>query len=359
MTSHKSRMITRRTTLGLLGASSLSVIGQTREAQAQSGSNSSGAEPIDKSYLVSIGGLDQWISIKGEDVRNPALLVVHGGPGEAQWPVAEHYRDWERHFTVVQWDQRGAGHTFGRYGVTTPDITLDRISRDGVELSEHICRALGRKKIILLGHSWGSTVAVTITQRSPSLVAAYVGTGQVGSWKGALNAKFDLALAQARARGDMALVKELEAGGPPDPSDAAKVFAFNDRVYRFWPPSDVEWVKALRANSPKLKKSDPKNFKDFEDGFRFSAERVVPDQMKADLPKTASTIETAFFVIQGQEDIITPTRDASDYFERVNAPHKRLILIPNAGHFAFMTAPGVFLKHLVETVRPIAIARGA
>jgi pimeloyl-ACP methyl ester carboxylesterase len=292
-------------------------------------------------------------------MRNPALLVVHGGPGEAQWPVAEHYRGWEKYFTVVQWDQRGAGHTFGRYGVATPEMTLDRISRDGVELCEHLCRALEKKKIILLGHSWGSTVGVTIAQRGPSRIAAYVGTGQVGSWKGALRAKFDLVLAEARSRGDTALVKELEAGGPPDPGDAAKVFAFNDRVYPFWPPSDVEWVKSLRANAPIIQKSDPKNFKDFEDGFRFSAEQVIPDQIKADLPATASRIETAFFVIQGRDDVITPTRDATDYFQKVEAPYKRLILIPNAGHFAFMTAPGDFLMHLVQTVRPIAIARGA
>ena len=324
----------------------------------ESGANPPGRASIDKSYFVPVGGLDQWISIRGEDVRNPVLLVVHGGPGEAQWPMADHYREWERHFIVVQWDQRGAGHTFGRYGVTTPEMTLDRISRDGVELCEHVCRALDKNKIILLGHSWGSNVAVNMVQQRPALVAAYVGTGQVGSWKGALQAKFDLALAGARSRGDLALVKELEAG-PPDSGDAAKVFAFNDRVYRYWPSSDVEWVKALRANSAKLQKSDPKNFKDFEDGFRFSAERVVPDQMKADLPTTASVIETAFFVIQGQDDIITPTRDATYYFERVKAPYKQLILIANAGHFAFMTAPDVFLKHLVETVRPVAMARGA
>jgi pimeloyl-ACP methyl ester carboxylesterase len=350
--------VTRRTTLGLLGTSSLSIFAQTRASRAQSGASRSG-KPIDSSYFVSIGGLEQWISIRGEDMRNPALLVVHGGPGEAQWPVAEHYRDWERHFTVVQWDQRGAGHTFGRYGVETPDMTLDRISRDGVELSDHICRVLGKKKIIVLGHSWGSNVGVTMIQRAPSLVAAYVGTGQVGSWKGALTAKFNLALAEARSRGDVALVKDLETSGPPDLNDAEKVFAFNDRVYRFWPPSDQEWVKSLRANGSVLRKSDPQNYKDFEDGFRFTARRVIPDQIKTDLPSTASEIETAFFVIQGRDDIITPTKDATEYFQRVKAPHKQLILIPNAGHFAFMTARSEFLNHLVQAVRPIAIARGA
>src|ERR1700760_4780130 len=104
--------------------------------------------PIDETTFVSLGGLDQWISIRGDDRRNPVLLVVHGGPGEAQWPQAAHYLAWEKRFTVVQWDQRGAGHTYGRYGAKTPDMTLDRIANDGVELADYLCRTLGKRKII-------------------------------------------------------------------------------------------------------------------------------------------------------------------------------------------------------------------
>jgi pimeloyl-ACP methyl ester carboxylesterase len=99
----------------------------------------------------------------------------------------------------------------------------------------------------------------------------------------------------------------------------------------------------LRADVPRLKAAYPKDFKDFEEGFRFSVEKAVPDQIATDLLATASRIGTAFFVIQGRDDVITPTKDAVDYFDRVTAPYKKLVLIPNAGHFAFMTAPTAFL----------------
>ena len=95
------------------------------------------ARPIDESHFVPIGGIDQWISIRGENVSNPVLLVVHGGPGEAQWPAAEIYTPWEKAFTLVQWDQRGAGHTFGRYGTQTPQVKLEQIAKDGVELAAY------------------------------------------------------------------------------------------------------------------------------------------------------------------------------------------------------------------------------
>ncbi|MGH7484231.1 MAG: alpha/beta fold hydrolase, partial [bacterium] len=143
------------------------------------GSPSSG---INEAVFVPIGGLDQWLSIRGENRRNPVLLVVHGGPADPQWPQAAKYRPWEKSFTVVQWDQRGAGHTFGRNGEKTPDVNLERITRDGIEVAEYLCRTLGKKKIIVLGHSWGSLVAIQMVQRRPELFAAYVGTGQVASW---------------------------------------------------------------------------------------------------------------------------------------------------------------------------------
>jgi len=316
-------------------------------------------QAIDQTSFVRLGGLDQWINIRGDDSRNPVLLVVHGGPGEAQWPQAAHYLPWEKHFTVVQWDQRGAGHTYGRYGASTPEMTLDRISNDGIELSAYLCRKLGKKKIIVLGHSWGTLVAVTMVQRRPDLFAAYVGTGQVGSWKGALQIKFETVLAKARADHDAATIKQLEASGPPDPNDAEKVFAFNDRIFPLWPPSDVAWIKSLRAGAQALQAAHPKDFKDFQDGFKFSAEKVVPDQIKANLPATATRIDTAFFLIQGRDDLITPTMDALAYFKHVQAPHTQLVLIPHAGHFAFMTSPDAFLNALVDVVRPVAITRGA
>ena len=320
---------------------------------------SSATVGVDQSAFVSIGGIDQWISVKGEDRDNPVLLVVHGGPGEAQWPAAEKYEPWEKAFTVVQWDQRGAGHTYGRYGAQTPDVTLDRIAKDGIEVSDYLCRTLGKKKIVVLGHSWGSIVAVRMVQLRPELFAAYVGTGQVASWKASVNVQFDLLLAKARRDGDSTAVKQLEAIGRPDPADAEQYFAFSKGLHAAMAPADQAWLQSLRTNARALMASDPKDFKNLIDGMDFSAAHVLPDQMASDLPETAGKLDTAIFVIQGEDDVITPSKAAVDYFDRIEAPKKELILIPDAGHFAFMTAPAAFLAALTDKVRPVAIAHGA
>lgn len=316
------------------------------------------AEAIAETAYVPLGGLEQWIDIKGADRANPVILVVHGGPGEAQWPQADKYAPWQKSFTVVQWDQRGASHTYGHSGgENTPDITLKRIAADGVELAAYLCRHLGKKKIIVLGHSFGSIVAISMVQARPDLFAAYVGTGQVESWKASVQSQFDVLLAKARSDKDAAAVKELEAIGTPDPADTHQYFTFSRNLFSAWPKPDQDWVAHLREQAKQH--AGERDFADHRAGQILTGNEVLPDQVATDLVQSARRIGTAFFVIQGQGDVITPTAAARDYFDKVDAPQKEWVTIPGAGHFAFMTHGDAFLAALTDKVRPVAIARGA
>lgn len=312
---------------------------------------------VNQSGFVRIGGIDQWISVTGEDRSDPIILVVHGGPGEAQWPQAARYKPWEKVFTVAQWDQRGAGRTYGRYKSQTPDMNLKQIVSDGIEVAEYLRRTYGKKKIIVLGHSWGSIVAVNMVKRRPDLFAAYVGTGQVASWDASVQAQFNLLLAKARADKDTKSLKMLEAIGKPDPKNAQQYFRFSENLFGVMAPSDQAWLTGLRKTTPASSGISHEDFKNLIDGMKFSSKRLLTDQIATDLPKTASDIKTAFFVIQGRNDVITPTSAAVDYFKQVKAPMKELILI-DGGHFAFMTHGKQFLDALVQSVRPVAISRG-
>src|SRR5262249_15755531 len=136
---------------------------------------------IDEATYVKIGGLEQWITIRGEDRNNPVLLLLHGGPGDAtnHWGYAG-FRNWLKYFTVVQWDQREAGTTFGRTGASAgSSINIQRMVQDGVELAELLSKKLHKDKIVLVGHSWGSIRGVFTAKARPELFYAFVGTGQV------------------------------------------------------------------------------------------------------------------------------------------------------------------------------------
>lgn len=173
---------------------------------------------IDEARYVAIGGIEQWITIRGEDRNNPVLLVLHGGPGDATnpWGYAG-FRSWLKTFTVVQWDQRGAGRTLGKNGPSlAPTITIERMARDGVELAQLLCKSLQKEKIIVVGHSWGSILGVFMVKARPDLFHAFVGTGQVADPARNYAVAYDELLEKATSLGNDRALRELkELGRPP------------------------------------------------------------------------------------------------------------------------------------------------
>ena len=70
---------------------------------------------IDSVEKITLGGIDQWILIRGWNRSNPVVLFLHGGPGA---PLFTYARDvgvearLEQHFVMVYWEQRGTGKSF-------------------------------------------------------------------------------------------------------------------------------------------------------------------------------------------------------------------------------------------------------
>lgn len=65
------------------------------------------AQAVDEEEYVFIGGIDQWVTIRGSDVTKPMILFLHGGPGSVMSPYeGAMYGDWEKDFVLVNWDQR-------------------------------------------------------------------------------------------------------------------------------------------------------------------------------------------------------------------------------------------------------------
>lgn len=311
------------------------------------------ATPIQEARYVTLGGIEQWITIRGADRANPVLLLVHGGPGDAQSALRSIYAVYENDFTIVQWDQRGAGRTYLKNANSPPEP--ERVELDGIELAQYLCSYLTKKKILLLGHSWGSFLAIGMVQRRPELFAAYVGTGQVGSWRANLQAQFDFMLARSRAANDRKKVELMEAIGRPDPTDAKQYFSWWRMRNPYMTPADAKWFEDLKLMIQTNPEFSEDYLKAWGDGMSYSGQTTLSGMLSTELPTTARTIKVPFFVIQGKEDMATPTSVAVQYFNIVQAPKKKLILIEHAGHFALVTHREEFLSALVKDVRPLAL----
>ena len=162
-----------------------------------------------------LGGLDQWVMIRGESVTNPPLILLHGGPGFPEMRLFRHFNGpLEKSFTVVYWEQRGTGKSFD-IKIPTSSMTVERFIADLDELVDAVCKRLGKHKVAIYGHSWGSALGVLYAGRFPGKVAAYVGTGQIGDWPASELSSYEFTLAEAERRGNHRALKQLWAIGKP------------------------------------------------------------------------------------------------------------------------------------------------
>ncbi len=132
-----------------------------------------GFSPINVQEAVEIGGMKQWISLKGDNDRLPVLLFLHGGPGNSAMGYADKFTlELQKYFVVVQWDQRGSGKT-ARINSTDTALTVSLMMKDALEIIRYLCSRFARTKIYLMGHSWGGFLGLQVAATHPELLEAY------------------------------------------------------------------------------------------------------------------------------------------------------------------------------------------
>ena len=313
------------------------------------------ANGIDEARYVPVGGSEHYISIRGEDRANPVILFLHGGPGDATNPWGYlAFRSWLKHFTVVQWDQRGAGRTLGKSGPSVaPTVTIERMTQDGVELADYLRKSLQKDKLILVGHSWGSILGLSMVKARPDGFHAFVGTGQVADQTRNYTVAYDALLKHARALDERTAVEELLAIGPPPYADF-RGFGVQRKWSNLFEHDDlfIAGMVGAAVSAPGYTFAD---IDDWMAGQQLSARQLVPQIMKLDSKALGGQFAIPVIVIQGAEDFTTPTSLAQEFVASLRAPRKEFVAIPGGGHFAVFMRSDEFLRELVARVRPFAL----
>jgi len=338
----------------LFAALTYRAVRQRQNARALVINNPNG---VNEGMFVKLGGMDQWIQIRGEDRDNPMLLVLHGGPGFSYIPFTEMLRPWEKHFTIVQWDRRGVGRTFGRNGKNSSvKMTFDQMARDGVELTEFLTKHLNKQKVILLGHSMGSIVGVLMAKQRPDLFYAYVGTDQIVDGPRNEAVSYDLLVKRVRDAGNLKAEKQLEEIGAP-PYDNVKGWWTKQKLITATDPVAPEFEKTFFPMVMFEPSYSLMDIKDLGTGYQFSAAGMLSEIMNFDVRKAGTTFETPMFIVEGENDVLDPTQLAVEYFSSIEAPKKELVIMKGAGHQAMLIMREQFLKELLVRVIPLVQER--
>jgi pimeloyl-ACP methyl ester carboxylesterase len=318
---------------------------------------------IEELLPLQVNGTTQWISVRGRDRGNPILLYLHGGPGSPTMPEAYLFQaPWEDFFTVVQWDQRGTGKTYAANDAVAlaPTITIDQMDADAAEVIQQLRTRYHKEKIFLLGHSWGSALGLRMAQAHPDWLYAYIGVGQMVDAAQSEADGYSFAIEQARAHHNQDAVRELEAIAPypgSQPITIEHVGVQRKWLMYYgglaWGRTDFMWVANAWELSPDY---TDKELDAIGQGSLYSLTHLLP--VLATLDYTRMTIfRCPIFMFTGRHDYDVSNRLTADWFEKVRAPHKKLVWFENSAHLPMLEEPGQFLMHLVTDVRPMAAPR--
>ncbi len=309
---------------------------------------------IQEAMFVPAGGIDQWIEIRGQDRRNPVILFLHGGPGASVTALSSLFRSWEKHFTVVMWDQRCAGKTFALGGADScKGMSIASVAREGNQVAEFLRRHLHQDRIVVLGHSWGTMIGLRMIHDRPDLYLAYVGTGQVVSIAEKEPVIYRDALARVAAAHDEDGVKALQAIGPPP----YKTFQ-DEEVERDWSERyDIPSERDLRGNMTPLVLFAPgwsiwDTYQTFERAQHYAEQATFDADKTYDARSLGGDFAVPVYVFNGERDTITPTALARPWYDGIRAPKKDFVVLKGGGHSAVLTQPDAFLDALVAHLQP-------
>ena len=310
---------------------------------------------------IRIGGADQWVLERSEDLSNPIVLYLHGGPGTSQLTLnRRNTRELERYFTVVNWDQRGAGKSYAAIR-DAGAMNIDQFVEDTRELTLHLLQKFGKERLVLVGHSWGSAIGALTVARSPELYSCYVGIGQIANMAEGEALSYQWVLDEARRRHHRRALRSLERIGPPPYTGDWRKKTMTERTYvaRFGGEVRASRHGAMGMVLRSVLVSSEYTLRDRVNFFRGvlgSMRALWPQLLDVNLFEQVPEMRVPVFFMEGRHDWEVPSILSARYFEALRAPSKRLIWFEHSAHLPNVEERERFNQIMRDEVREVALA---
>lgn len=307
---------------------------------------------------VKLGGVDQWLIIRGENVNKPVLLFLSGGPGASEAArVLRFNQEMEKHFVVVIWEQRGCGKSYPSINPKS-DLTVEQYVSDIIELTEMLRARFDEQKIYLVGHSWGTIIGVPAVQSRPDLFHAYVGTAQMVDVLETDEVIYDMVLEHSRSTGDTQFVQTLESQGRPPYVGNSPIKPYSTlfgREYTLFEAPNIKDPEYRRDGDilMLMLKQPEYGWLDrvyYLLGLMNTFNVVYPQLQEMDLRIDATRFDLPVYLILGRHDMNNPYQIPEEYFNLLETPNKKLFFFEDSGHGMIWEEAGLFHKIMTEAV---------
>lgn len=304
---------------------------------------------------LELNGEDQFVILRGRDVDNPVVLFLHGGPGSPEYPAFYEYnRELEDDLTFAHWEQRGSGLSYDS-DVDVSRITLAQMTADGLDLSEKLISRFGKRKIYLMGHSWGTMLGMHMIKERPELFHAFFSIGQVSDQRLGEQLSYDWVLSKAKEDNNEEAIAELIALDPVMPVD--------DPGYTDYIMTERRWVDhyggsfrrggvvmeiaSLLMMTPEYNLSSKINYMKANMAV---LEALWPEVLSNNLFETVPEVQVPVYIFQGRYDFQTPYPLAKQYFDSLKAPRKEFYTFENSAHGVMYEEPERFNRLILELI---------
>jgi pimeloyl-ACP methyl ester carboxylesterase len=291
---------------------------------------------------IDIGNLEQYVLIRSADTNNPILLFIHGGPGMPIMYLSHAFqRPLEKRFTVVQWDQRGAGKSYDP-NIPIKSINVEQYLSDALQLIDVLCKRYHQSKIYLVGHSWGTYLCSILVQRHPELFYAYISVGQVVDGDAAVKIQREFLSAEAQKNNDTSLQNLLKES--------------NFNSYENWIFKYGGELKHSTSFTPLVVTGLFASEYTFQDalnvakGPQFCGKYMNYNAIQGSIMDNIKEYKVPVFFIVGSHDYTTPFSLIKSYYDSIQAPHKQLIWFYESAHFPFYEEPEKFDSLMIKEI---------
>ena len=291
---------------------------------------------MDEKLFVEINGIKQGMLLQSENIENPVLLFLHGGPGSPEIAFAEQYpTGFDKIFTVCWWEQRGSGMSYSR-SITKEEMTIEQMVFDTIAVVHYLLKRFNKEKVYVMGHSWGSLLGILAVQQAPQLFHAYIGIGQVAKQLESERLAYTFMLQEFRRANNKKMVHKLEKF-PIDKGGEVSLRYLGVRsdgmmklgigvMHRCTSMMECVMV-VLRFKGYTLKEKF-----DFAMGSSFSLKCLWDTVLQTDLIKQVPQLKVPVYIFQGKYDFQVSNVIAKEFTMTLNAPVKGFYTFENSAH---------------------------
>ena len=288
--------------------------------------------PIDREEVIQIGGIKQYITLKGRDRSKPLFLFLHGGPGGSVISYAQNFtRKLQEHFVVVQWDQRETGETLKLNSSNVP-LSLSVFQQDTHELIDTLLKRFQREKLYLAAHSWGTALGFYMAKNYPQLLFAYIPIGPMINQLESERIVLNMMKEKAQTTGNQKEIAELSLVKIP----------FGDGAQLYY---HRKWLQDLSGSRKQLSRS-------YVESWSSTWLQVFNEASRDNLFETLPSIGCPVYFFAGRKDLQTNSGIVETYYKQLKAPKKALFWFENSGHSIPSSEPGRLQDLIIEKILP-------